>query len=100
MKRNLLKDGFRAEDFKLGQYAAAVLNAYPDLLEHLKLINEETARQANALLRQHLGEPVRVGRNDADYGVGEWREPDAEPYPEGWTDTAYLVCREKVEGEK
>ena len=104
MKRNLLKDGFRKDDFdKLRSTLAAHLSEIMPERDHreaiLNLIHDvQTVAkdQANAILRECLGEPVRVKCRLDD---GKWSCDEHEGFARA-THQGYLVCVEKVEGEK
>ena len=99
MKRNLLKDGFRVEDFAElmgpGQGGPRI-DVYAHLRPEVALL---IAQQANALLRPHLGEPEKVN----GFLPGGKFVPlcmHSVIYEHGVTHTAYLVCREKLGSEE
>ncbi len=82
MKRDLLKEGFDAD------MAADVA----DVIQ--KEGCEAGARWINAILRECLGEPVRVYGLFLSNGSHSWQDVPAGPQ----THKGYVVCREKVEG--
>ncbi len=84
MKRNLLKDGFRAEQIR---------KLWDRHREPRGMDIEGFTESLNAILRECLGEPVRVEGCEMQTGRMRWVSGKIAEA----TETAYLVCREKVE---
>jgi len=99
IKRDLLKDGFRAESFRQ-LLQEAVFTGDSDWGA------DRVAALATKILRECLGEPVRVygeAMPHDTYFQGEvldWHDQKDMDGAGTDTHTALLVCVEKVEGEK
>jgi hypothetical protein len=96
MKRDLLKDGFQRADFPCD--CAATCNPTFNDGHYDWCPATDATDTANTILRECLGEPVRVrGSIQDDLKGGAFYVDDGVSAD---THTAYLVCREKVEVAK
>lgn len=92
---------FRPEDFKVAEYCARMYDIAPYDLDNFHLaVNEETARQTNAILKAEIEKSVKVYGRIGTYASSWSTYPPGTFIQENNTHKAVLLFIEELKHDK